>query len=148
MHWNRIYEMLATWFRPHRVDSSRAQIAIFRETGLISCRCIGCLLSPGYPIYMVWPCDTGLLCGEFTGHRWIPFTKTSNSELWWFFLSAPEPTVEETMETPVILRHHRAHYDVTVTSDVCCHWHWWLVTCWASWPSTIPVVYCQLVAQE
>ena len=24
-------------------------------------------------------CITGLLCGEFTGRRWIPFT------LWWFF---------------------------------------------------------------
>ena len=23
---------------------------------------------------------TGLLCGEFTGHRWIPFSKASNTE--------------------------------------------------------------------
>ena len=27
---------------------------------------------------------TGPLCGEFTGHRWIPCTKTSNAELWRF----------------------------------------------------------------
>ena len=28
---------------------------------------------------------TGLLCGEFTGDRWIPHTKTSDAELWCFF---------------------------------------------------------------
>ena len=28
---------------------------------------------------------TGHLCGEFTGHRWIPRTKTSDAELWWCF---------------------------------------------------------------
>ena len=34
---------------------------------------------------------TGLLCGEFTGHRWIPRTKASDAVLWcFFFLSAPE----------------------------------------------------------
>ena len=25
--------------------------------------------------------DTGYLCGEFTGHRWIPHTKASDAEL-------------------------------------------------------------------
>ena len=28
---------------------------------------------------------TGPLCGEFTGHRWIPLTKASDAELWSFF---------------------------------------------------------------
>ena len=37
---------------------------------------------------------TGLLWGESTGHRWIPLTKTSDAELWCFFLSVPERTVE------------------------------------------------------
>ena len=27
----------------------------------------------------------GHLCGEFTGHRWIPLTKASDAELWSFF---------------------------------------------------------------
>ena len=27
---------------------------------------------------------TGPLCGEFTGHRWIPHTNASDAELWWF----------------------------------------------------------------
>ena len=30
------------------------------------------------------------LCGEFTGHRWIPRTKASNAELWSFLWSKPE----------------------------------------------------------
>ena len=33
---------------------------------------------------------TGHLCGEFTGHRWIPRTKASDSELWCFLWSVPE----------------------------------------------------------
>ena len=33
---------------------------------------------------------TGLLCGEFTGDRWIPRTKASESELWCFLRSATE----------------------------------------------------------
>ena len=33
---------------------------------------------------------TGPLCGEFTGHRWIPLTKASDTELWWGFLSVHE----------------------------------------------------------
>ena len=42
----------------------------------------------------------GLLCGEFTSHRWIPHTKARDVELF-FLRSAPEPTVEQTMATPV-----------------------------------------------
>ena len=45
---------------------------------------------------------TGPLCGEFTGHRWIPLTKASDTELWCFLWSVPEQTVEQTAETPVI----------------------------------------------
>ena len=33
---------------------------------------------------------TGPLCGEFTGHRWIPHTKASDAELWCFLWSTPE----------------------------------------------------------
>ena len=45
---------------------------------------------------------TGPLWGEFTGHRWIPLTKASDAELWCFLWSAPEQTVEQTIQTPVI----------------------------------------------
>ena len=43
-----------------------------------------------------------LFWGESTGHRWIPLIKTSDAELWCFLWSAPEQTVEETIEPPVI----------------------------------------------
>ena len=33
---------------------------------------------------------TGHLCGEFTGHRWIPHTKASDAELQCFLWSASE----------------------------------------------------------
>ena len=33
---------------------------------------------------------TGSLCGEFTGHRWIPRTKASDAQHWCFLWSAPE----------------------------------------------------------
>ena len=33
---------------------------------------------------------TGLLCGEFAGHRWIPRTKASDAELWCFLWPEPE----------------------------------------------------------
>ena len=33
---------------------------------------------------------TGHLCGEFTGHRWIPLTKASDVELWCLLWSAPK----------------------------------------------------------
>ena len=33
---------------------------------------------------------TDHLCGEFTGHRWIPRTKASDWELWCFLWSPPE----------------------------------------------------------
>ena len=33
---------------------------------------------------------TGLLCGEFTGHRWTPSTKASDAGLWCFLWSSRE----------------------------------------------------------
>ena len=63
---------------------------------------------PGFKIIMMTSSNgnifrvSGLLCGEFTGHRWIPHTKASDAELWCFLWSAPEPTTAQTMGTPVI----------------------------------------------
>ena len=37
-----------------------------------------------------------------TGHLWIPLTKASDEEHWSFVWSAPEQTVEQTIEKPVI----------------------------------------------
>ena len=61
-----------------------------------------------YPPYMMTLSNgniilvSGHLCGEVTGHRWIPLIKANDPELWCFLWSAPEQTVEYTIQTPVI----------------------------------------------
>ena len=42
------------------------------------------------------------LWGKSAGNWWIPLTKASDVELWCFLWYAPEQTVEQTIETPVI----------------------------------------------
>ena len=37
---------------------------------------------------------TGPLCGDFTGHRWIPLTKATDAEFWCFLWSVAKQTVE------------------------------------------------------
>ena len=54
---------------------------------------------------------TGPLWGEFTRRRWIPLTKTSDTELWCFLWSALGQTFDQTLET---------YYDVTVMFST--HW--------------------------
>ena len=44
---------------------------------------------------------TGPLWWESDGHRWIPFTKATDTELWYFLRSAPEQMIEQIIETPV-----------------------------------------------
>ena len=61
--------------------------------------CWVCILtSPKENIFGV----TGPLWGESSGYQWIPLTKASDVELWCFLWSAPEQTVGQTLETPVI----------------------------------------------
>ena len=57
---------------------------------------------------------TGHLCGEFTGHRWIPRTKASDVELWCFLWSAPWTNGWVNNREAGDLRRHLAHYDVIV----------------------------------
>ena len=65
---------------------------------------------------------TGPLCGEFTGHRWIPLTKTSDAELWCF-----EPWINGWVNNREAgdLRRRHAHYGVIVMIFVlpCGSWH-------------------------
>ena len=56
---------------------------------------------------------TGPLCGEFTGHRWIPLTKASDAELWCFLIFAWINAWVNHREAGDSRRHH-AHYDVTL----------------------------------
>ena len=57
---------------------------------------------------------TGPLCGEFTGHRWIPLTTDSDAELRCFFLICAWINVWVNNRKAGDLRRHRAHYNVTV----------------------------------
>ena len=45
---------------------------------------------------------TCLLWGESIDGRWIPLTKDSDAELWYYLWFAPEQTVEQTIEMQVI----------------------------------------------
>ena len=64
---------------------------------------------------------TGHLCGEFTGHRWIPDTKASDAELWCFLWSAPWINGGVNTREAGDLRRHRAHCDVTVMFSILEH---------------------------
>ena len=71
----------------------------------------------------------GPLCGEFTGHRWIPYTKASDAELWCFPWSAWINGWVNTREAGD-LRRHRAHDNVIVMNiliiyfSACRSWPW------------------------
>ena len=56
---------------------------------------------------------TGPLRGEFTGHRWIPFTKASDTEVWCFFICTWTNGWLNNRDAGD-LRRHPAHYDVIV----------------------------------
>ena len=78
-------DMLYTCIRhPHTFIASKEQTSIIRPTEHYM------MTSSSENIFRV----TGPLCGEFTGLRWIPLTKASDAELWYFLWSAPGQTVE------------------------------------------------------
>ena len=61
----------------------------------------------------------GHLCGEFAGYRWIPRTQGQwRGALMFSFMCASINGWEKNREVGD-LRHHRAHYDVTVMSYSC-----------------------------
>ena len=81
---------------------------------------------------------TGHLCGEFTGPRWIPCTKASDTELWCFFDLRPKKLLTKQswgwwFETPShpLWRHRNeiAHlfqmpkWYKKYLSEVECMWH-------------------------
>ena len=74
---------------------------------------------------------TGPLCGESTGHRWIPRTNASDAELWCFFICAWINGLVYNREAGD-LRRHRAHYDVTVMTTGNCHTETYTCRIW-SW---------------
>ena len=63
-------------------------------------------------------CVTGHLCGEFTGHRWIPRTKSQWRRALVFSLICAWMNGWLNNREAGDLRRHRAHYEVTV---IICH---------------------------
>ena len=61
---------------------------------------------------------TDHLWGEFTGYRWTPRSKASDTELWCFFLCAWINGWVNNREA-ADLRHHGTHYDATVMTLKC-----------------------------
>ena len=76
---------------------------------------------------------TGHLCGKFTGPRWIPCTKASDAELWFFSLICAWINDLVNNGEAGELRCHVAHYDVIVmplqhkinNSGIITYWKTW-----------------------
>ena len=70
-------------------------IGIYRYYFLIMLECYRALIGPQFAIMMTssngytFRVTIPLLCGEFTGHWWIPHTKAGDGELWCFLWSVP-----------------------------------------------------------
>ena len=84
-------------------------------------RCITIMTSANGNIFRV----TGLLCGEFTGHRWIPRTKASDAELWCFFYLRPNKRLSRQWwgwwyETPsrTLWRHCNVQSGLVITRSI------------------------------
>ena len=43
-----------------------------------------------------------LCAGNSPGYQWIPLTKASDTELWWFLWSVQEQMAVKALDTPVI----------------------------------------------
>ena len=79
----------------------------------------------------------GPVCGEFTGHRWIPLTKASDAELWCFLWCAPEQTVVQQsrcwwfeMQLHSLWRHcNGTGLYLIMILTFCLHWSWISTTC-------------------
>ena len=63
---------------------------------------------------------TGPLCGEFTGHLWIPLTKASDAKLWYFLWSALCINGWVNNREAGDLKLHRVHYEVILMTN--CKW--------------------------
>ena len=61
---------------------------------------------------------TAHLCGELTGHRWIPLTKASDTEIWCFLVYAWTNDWINNYDAGDLRRHH-THYDVIVIDSLC-----------------------------
>ena len=89
----RIVRLILEWY--HRiltVDNSRCRNRIILANSVNTM--VADALAPCTAMMTSWKGNifrvTGLLCGDLTGHRWIPRKKASDVELWCFLWSASE----------------------------------------------------------
>ena len=102
------------------LQSNNISISRPRETPYSDSRCLLIMMtSSNGNIFRV----TGLLCGEFTGHRWITRTKASQAELWCFFFIWACTSSWADNEDAGDLRRHGAHYDLIVLRKSMFVWH-------------------------
>ena len=100
----------------------RVELIGFQSVHLLWAACI--LSLPGAILFMMTSSNgnifrvTGPLWGGFTGHRWIPHTKASDVELWFFSLICAWTNGWVNNQDAGELRCHHAHYDVSVVSYV------------------------------
>ena len=77
---------------------------------------------------------TGHLCGEFTGHRWIPRTKATRKWREAMMFSFICAWINGWVNNPGAddYRRHRAHYDVAVTGlyKPNVNMIWWMKMLW------------------
>ena len=73
---------------------------------------------------------TGPLYEEFTGDRWIPLTKASDGELWWFLWSVPWINGWVNNREAGDSRCHHTHYDVTEMDEVVMLIVQWINLLW------------------
>ena len=90
---------------------------------------------------------TGPLCGEFTGDRWIHLTKASDAELWCLLWSAPEQTVEQTIETRSLWRHYIMKHFPRYPPFVKSTSQWWVPFPKGQWYSAF-VIFFLLVRKK
>ena len=85
----------------------------------------------------------GPLCGECTGHQWIP----SDAELWCFLWSSPWINGWVNNREAGDLRHHLAHYDIIVMLSFSTIAYWYGPGSWnpSSWKTRIHVSYTGLI---
>ena len=103
-------ENVSIWWRHHGTNSQwcnflmpvvyccRARSDDRRWSGIWVCN-LGMKTSSNGNIFRV----TVLLWRKFAGHRWIFLIKANDVELWCTLWYAPDQTVEQTIEKPVIL---------------------------------------------
>ena len=119
-----------TWWKSHNVYTFRCVVR-FSTPQEVRTRCsfqvFNMMTSSNGIIFRI----TGPLCGEFTGHRWIPRTKASEAEFRYFLWSAGWINGWVNNREAGDLRRNHAHYDgIVMMSDVWtisfrlfhCHW--------------------------